>query len=172
MAILLSRVTQRSRFGSPLWRRSAYALAALPAGLASLTGARVQPALAHRLLDVPPVRPGRLRVALHALLSLPLGALSFVVAGYGWAIVVLNLLFPVRWLIGMGGSLEDSWGGPTLAGAWAVHAAGGLAALLLMPTLMRGVTALQSRLMAGVLGGTVPNGTVPNKTGQYGTMGR
>lgn len=152
MAILLSRVTHRSRFGSPLWRRSAYAFAALPAGLASLTGARVQPALAHCLLNVPSTRPGRVRTILHALLSLPLGVLSLLAAAYGWAIVVLNLLYPARWLIGMGGSLEDSWGGPTLAGAWAVHAAGGLVMLLLMPALMRGITTLQARSMLRVLG--------------------
>ncbi|MEU9842614.1 hypothetical protein AB0C69_25720, partial [Actinomadura sp. NPDC048032] len=36
MAILVSRVTRRSRFGSSLWRRSAYAFAALPAGLAGV----------------------------------------------------------------------------------------------------------------------------------------
>lgn len=154
MAVLVSRVTRRSRFGSPLWRRSAYALAALPAGLASLTGARVQPALACRLLDVPSARPGRFRTILHAVLSLPLGVLSLVAAAYGWAIVVLNLLYPARWLIGMGGSLKDSWGGPTLAGAWAVHAAGGLVMLLLMPALMQGITTLQVRLMLRVLGRT------------------
>lgn len=160
MAILLAGITRRSRFGPPLWRRSAYALAALPAGLASLTGVRVQPALAHRLLGVPSARPGRFRTILHALLSLPLGALSLLAAAYGWAIVVLNLLYPARWLIGMGGSLDNSWGGPTLAGAWAVHAAGGLVMLLLMPALMRGTTTLQARLMLRVYGGTAPNGTM------------
>ncbi|NDU71771.1 hypothetical protein GWI34_03900 [Actinomadura sp. DSM 109109] len=160
MAILLSRVAHRSRFGPSLWRRSAYALAALPAGLASLTGARVQPALAHRLLEVPLLRPARFRTILHALLSLPLGVLSLAAAVYGWAIVVLNLLYPARGLIGMGGSPEDAWGGPTLAGAWAVHAAGGLVMLLLMPALMRGIAALQTRLMLRLLGRT------------DGTMGR
>ncbi|MES9602537.1 hypothetical protein [Actinomadura sp. NPDC000929] len=152
MAILVSRVTRRSRFGSSLWRRSAYALAALPAGLASLTGARVQPALAHRLLDVPSGRPGRFRTILHALLSLPLGVLSLLAGAYGWGIVVLNLFYPARWLIGMGGSLKDAWGGPTLAGAWAVHATGGLVMLLLIPALMKGITTLQARLMVRVLG--------------------
>lgn len=152
MAVLVSRASRRSYFGSSFWRRSAYAFAALPVGVVSLTGVRVQAALAHRLLEVPSVRPGRVRTSLHALLSLPLGVLSLLAAGYGWSIVVLNLLYPARWLIGMGGSLKGAWGGPTLAGAWAVHAAGGLVMLLLMPVLMRGVTTLQTRLMLRVLG--------------------
>ncbi|WP_089310982.1 hypothetical protein [Actinomadura mexicana] len=76
----------------------------------------MQPALARRLLDVPSARPGRFRTILHALLSLPLGVLSLLAAAYGWAIVVLNLLYRARRLIGTGGSLKDSWGGPTLAG--------------------------------------------------------
>jgi hypothetical protein len=42
---------------------------------------------------------------------------ALAVTAYGWAIVALNLGYPVRWLIGMGGSLSDSWGGPTMAGA-------------------------------------------------------
>ncbi|MEU9842560.1 sensor domain-containing protein, partial [Actinomadura sp. NPDC048032] len=104
------------------------------------------------LLDVPSGRPGRFRTILHALLSLPLGVLSFLAATYGWGIVVLNLFYPARWLIGMGGSLKDAWGGPTLAGAWAVHATGGLVMLLLMPALMKGITTLQARLMVRVLG--------------------
>ncbi|TDC84608.1 hypothetical protein [Actinomadura sp. 7K507] len=155
MTISVSGVAVPSRYGRTLWLRSAYAVAALPAAIASLTGAPVQASLARRLLDVEPEHAGRFSTILAALLSLPLNALSLVLAGYGWAIVVLNLLYPGRWLIGMGGSLDDAWGGPTLAGAWAVHASGGLVMLLLMPVILKYATALQERLMLRVLGGTM-----------------
>ncbi|MGI5166861.1 hypothetical protein ACQEU3_21160 [Spirillospora sp. CA-253888] len=134
-------------------RRSAYAVAALPAALASLPGLRVQPLLARRLLGPDATRAARHRVALHALASLPLGLLSLVVAVYGWSFVLLNVLYPVRPLIGMGdGSYQDAWGGPTLAGAWAVHGAGGLVLLVVLAYLLKGVTALQERLMRWTMG--------------------
>ena len=155
MTISVPGPAARSRFGRTLRLRTAYAVAALPAALASLTGSPVQAWLARRLLDAEPDRRGRSATILHALLSLPLNVLSLVSAGYGWAIVVLNLLYPGRWLIGMGGSLDDSWGGPTLAGAWAVHALGGFVMLLLMPVILKYVTALQARLMIHVMGGTM-----------------
>jgi len=47
---------------------------------------------------------------------------------------------------------QHSWGGPSLAGAWAVHAAGGLAALLLTPWVVQALTWLQARLARGLLG--------------------
>lgn len=155
MTITAPRATLRAHLGRTLWLRSAYTLAALPAALASLTGAPVQASLARRLLDVEPKRSGRFPTILHALLSVPLNVLSLLLVGYGWSIVVLNLLYPGRWLIGIGGTLDDAWGGPTLAGAWAVHALGGLVMLALMPVILRALTALHTRLLLRVLGGTM-----------------
>lgn len=77
----------------------------------------------------------------------PVNLVVCVVTVYAWLLVPMNLGFPLR----VDGSLEDSWGGPTLAGAWAVHAAGGLAFLFLNPWLVRGLTALQGRLLRRVL---------------------
>lgn len=143
----------RAGFGRSPVLRTAYLLAALPAALASLTGAPVQPSLARRLLDAEPARCGRLKTALHAAASIPLSTASLLLVGYGWSIVLLNLLYPARRFIGMGdGTLDDAWGGPTLAGAWAVHALGGLVMLVLMPFLLKGLTALHTRLLLRVLG--------------------
>jgi hypothetical protein len=58
------------------------------------------------------------------------------------------LLYPIT----DGDAVARSWGGPTLAGAWAVHA--GLA-LLLLPValwLLRALSGLQGRLSARLLG--------------------
>jgi hypothetical protein len=58
------------------------------------------------------------------------------------------LLYPIT----DGDDVARAWGGPTLAGAWAVHAA---LALLLLPVelwLLRGLTGLQGRLAARLLG--------------------
>lgn len=155
MTITAPRATLRAQLGRTLWLRSAYTLAVLPAALASLTGAPVQASLAQRLLDVEPERSGRFPTSLHALLSIPLNVLSLLLVGYGWSIVVLNILYPGRRLIGMGGTLDDAWGGPTLAGAWAIHALGGLVMLALMPVILKALTALHTRLLLRVLGGTM-----------------
>ena len=61
----------------------------------------------------------------------------------------------------VGDGYRDAWGGPTLAGAWAVHA---VLALALVPVglwLLRGLTALERRLAGALLGTgrlTVPVG--------------
>src|SRR5690606_41763629 len=54
--------------------------------------------LAVRLLDASPGRsvPTWPRVVGHALFGLPLDVLASVVAGYGWAVLVLNIAYPVR----------------------------------------------------------------------------
>ncbi len=40
--------------------------------------------------------------------------------------MLLNVVYPIRPALGMDGGYRDAWGGPTLAGAWAVYALGGL----------------------------------------------
>lgn len=83
------------------------------------------------------------------LAAVPLDVVSLVVAGYCWLGVVLNVAYPARTLLGMNGEYRDAWGGPTLAGAWAVHALGGFAFWLLVPWVLRGYVALWRRL-AGI----------------------
>ncbi len=93
-------------FTATTWRRTAYALLALPLGLAcvplALLGAptaRWQRGLVHRFLD--PDRadlPGRPRAGglPHALLATPLNLVTAFITLYGWAIVPLNIGWPLR----------------------------------------------------------------------------
>ena len=148
-------------FSADTWRRTLCALLALPVGLAcvalsilggSPAAARLQEGLAGRLLAVRLERPRRRRVdgrvIGHALLSLPLNALSLALTVAFWALAVVNIAYPLR---PDSDDLSNAWGGPTLAGAWAVHGAAGLALLLAAPWIVNGVTALQGRLARGML---------------------
>jgi hypothetical protein len=145
------------------WRRTLYVLLALPVGIAcvpwsilggSPAAARLQQGLASRLLAVRPGWPRRRRldgrVVGHALLSLPLNALSWALTVAIWALAAANIAYPLR---PDSHDLSNAWGGPTLAGAWAVHGAAGLALLLLAPWVVNGLTALQGRLLRAMLGG-------------------
>lgn len=85
----------------------------------------------------PAGRSSWLRVLALSLLSLPIGLVGVVVSGYTWLVVAMNLGYPLR----PGLEYADAWGGPSLAGAWAVHAAGGLAFLVLAPWIVRGCLA-------------------------------
>ncbi|MFJ4627060.1 hypothetical protein [Streptomyces sp. NPDC088847] len=151
-------------FTATTWRRTAYALLALPLGLAciplALLGAptaRWQRGLVHRFLDPdrtdptdPTDLPGRPRAGglPHALLATPLNLVTAFVTLYGWSIVPLNLGWPLR----AGDDYSTAWGGPTFAGAWAFHAVvGGIGFLLLMPWVVRGLTAVQFRVARSLL---------------------
>ncbi len=139
-------------FGAPMWRSVVYGLLSLPAGIASLllalvgahqAAARLQGGLAKRWLRLslaPPhggYRWGRLTT--HALLTWMIGALCWVLVALAGPDTTRNvLLYPIT----DGDDVARAWGGPTLAGAWAVHAT---LALLLLPVelwLLRGLTGL------------------------------
>jgi hypothetical protein len=117
------------------------------------TAARLQRGLADRWLHLPmPPPPGGDRwgrVITDALLTSMVGVLCwFLVALAGPNTVRNVLLYPIT----DGGEVARAWGGPTLAGAWAVHA---VLALVLLPVelwLLRGLTGLQRRLAARLLG--------------------
>ncbi|WP_327006826.1 hypothetical protein OHA72_05845 [Dactylosporangium sp. NBC_01737] len=83
------------------------------------------------------------------LAAVPLDLVTLVVAGYCWTGVLLNVVYPIRPLLGMDGEYRDAWGGPTLAGAWAVHALGGLGFWLLASWVLRGYAALWRRIAGG-----------------------
>jgi hypothetical protein len=145
-------------FTATTWRRTAYALLALPLGLAciplTLLGAptaRWQRGLVHRFLGADSIAPtGRPRAGglPHALLATPLNLITAFITLYGWAIVPLNLGWPLR----AGDDYSSAWGGPTFAGAWAFHAVvGGIGFLLLMPWVVRGLTAVQVRVARSLL---------------------
>lgn len=148
--------------GSYTWRRSAYALAALPAGLVSLPLAlvgrsdaafRLQRGLAVRLLGVPIAEPprGRLaRVLAHSVLALPLQLFAAVLTGVLWAdFLARGLCYPLaEW----GQDVSNAWGGPTMAGAWAAHFAVGVLTLAILLPVIRLLTAGQGRLAVRLLG--------------------
>src|SRR5690348_1484008 len=110
-------------------RRAVYALAALPVALyclGLLAAGRVSAAATVRLRSLRraaglPVSaaPASGRLTSHLLLSLPVDVVVFVVGGYVWLLLPMNLLFPARLAL-FGETLAGSWGGPTMAGAWAV----------------------------------------------------
>jgi hypothetical protein len=146
----------RAPFTTTTWARTAYLLAVAPVSLLALAAAVVgRPAaglaLSGRLAEALSVVPSgaavedppRRRVAAHALLGVLLGALSFVITVYGWSLVVLNVAYPIRGV----SDLSDAWGGPSIAGAWAVHAAGGLFFLFVVPYVIEGLTAVHRRIL-------------------------
>ena len=136
-------------------QRAAYAALALPVGLLSLGAALVgqaepvdrwQSALARRLLDVrlapaPPRRSGQ--VLRHSLVGLPIHLLAFALVVPAWGVFLARgVLYPV-----FGADhLEDSWGGPSLAGAWLAHFIQGPPLLLLVDFMLRPLSRLQIRL--------------------------
>jgi len=145
-----------------MWRWVVYGLLSLPAGIASLlltligahpAAARLQRGLAHRWLHRSLAAPqggdrwGR--VVTQALLTLMLGVLCWLLVALAGPNTVRNvLLYPIT----DGDEAARAWGGPTLAGVWAVHAA---LALLVLPValwLLRGLTGLQGWLAARLLG--------------------
>jgi hypothetical protein len=153
----------RLPFSADTWRRTFYALLAFPIGLVSVplallgghqAAARLQRGLAHRYLalriDQPAPRDTAGRVLAHTVLSLPLNLASLALTVYLWSLVPANLAYPLR--PGTMDSYQHSWGGPTLAGAWAVHAAGGVVFLFVTPWIVKAITWLQGRLTRRLLG--------------------
>ena len=146
----------RAPFTASTWWRSAYLVVAGPVSIVALVAAIAhrpagRPALNGRLAEVLRIVPAgsavtnpvRSRVVGQAMLGIVLGAVALVITVYGWLLVLLNVAYPIR-----GASdLSDAWGGPSLAGAWAVHAAGGLFFLFVVPYVVEGLTALHRRML-------------------------
>jgi hypothetical protein len=114
-------------------RCALYSLAAFPIGLYTLavalvgrrqSAADLQSRLIRTLLPAPAPTPSRDRIVSFVLLSLPVNLVAFVVAGYLWLILPVNLAYPLRPDVTEESLRHGTWGGPTLAGAWTVHAVG------------------------------------------------
>lgn len=128
--------------GEP-YRSTLFLLLSVPLALWSLVDRGAgQRRVAAALLSLHPA-PSRWR----GLAAVPLDLVALAVAGYCWTAVLLNVVYPIRPLLGMDGEYHDAWGGPTLAGAWAVHALGGLAFWLLVPWVLRGYVAVWRRVL-------------------------
>ncbi len=120
-------------YGPDMWRRLATATTTVPSAMRMLKARR----FVASTLALP--------------LALVTTALTVVLAG----LMLINVGYPLRQVLGLGGhegnvwasTYYDAWGGPTLLGAWAVHAM--LAILLLFPLLgwaIRDLVQLQLRL--------------------------
>lgn len=152
----------RLPFSSGTWRGMLFIILAVPVSLAcvplallgrSQSAARLQKDLASKFLALRKPAAGLAagRVIAHTVLSVPLSVASLLLTVYLWSLVAANLAYPLR--PGTMESYETSWGGPTLAGAWAVHAVGGgLTALFLIPWVVRAVIWLHGRLAHHLLG--------------------
>jgi len=130
--------------GEP-YRGTLFLLLAVPLALWSLADRGVAQRRAATVLLAAAPAPSRVR----GLAAVPVDLVTLVVAGYCWTAVLLNVLYPIRPLLGMDGAYRDAWGGPTLAGAWAVHALGGLGFWLLVPWVLRGYVALWRWITGG-----------------------
>jgi hypothetical protein len=130
----------RIAYGAESRRRLAWSVVAVPRALAALPAALR--------------RPDRLRSLARALFALPVALAGSALTGTLAFLVLINVLaYPFRPWLGLAESTGNTewyagaWGGPTLGGAWATHAA--LILLLVLPVLawaIRGLTALQWRL--------------------------
>ncbi len=122
-------------YGPLMWRRLAMALVAVPRALRTVVSARVA----------------------RGLLALPVAAAATGLIAVLTDLIVINVVaYPWRPYLGLHGNdgggiwastYDGSWGGPSLAGAWAVHALGVM--LLVFPALawaVRGLLRAQARL--------------------------
>jgi len=122
---------------SALGRTIIYALLALPLAVSPVrTRLRVPRLLLHE--PVSARRVSALRCVVHSVLSAGAGVVAWFLTLLAGLVLVRGLAYPLV----AANAYETSWGGPTLAGAWAVHAALGL---LLAPAFL-GVVALLGRL--------------------------
>jgi hypothetical protein len=93
------------------------------------------------------------------------GLLSAVVGLISWFLVLLTLMAVVRGPFY--GFVEDgpfgpgTWGGPTKAGAWAVHAAVAVPAIMLFLLALRGIAWLQAALVRGLDGTATSRWVLP-----------
>lgn len=146
---LPSSTEHAGRRDADRWRRGVAGLLLLPVGAVSVAAflaghrqwsAEHQAALGRRTSGrfVPMAGPGRTLVA--SMLGVSLGGLAWVVALLAGPNTIRNVL-----LYGLvGGDTTHSWGGPTLAGAWLVHASLAIALLPVELALMQGIASLHA----------------------------
>lgn len=139
-----------------LLRYAAYALRAAP-----LAARRIPTRLRapRRMLgeSVLPRKFSAPRSVSHSVLSGGVGLLTWFLAFLAGLAAFRGVCFPLV----AASNLENSWGGPTLAGAWAVHAALGVGLLPVWLSILAGLGAFQLRLIRGLLGRNGPRWPAP-----------
>ncbi|MFJ8754014.1 hypothetical protein ACIREO_32515 [Streptomyces sp. NPDC102441] len=130
----------------------------LPRGVAALAAAATgRGGAACSLLRVDAGRPGAVRVAGHALATVLLGALSLVLTGVLLMAVARGLFYGFV----DHGPYDNSWGGPSLAGAWLAHFAVATPCAVALVAALYGVARLQERLTAPLRGERRPGWVLP-----------
>lgn len=94
-------------------------------------------------------RPGAAAVFGHGLMSSVLGLLSWFL-GLLWVMAVVR--GPFFGFVEDGPFGPGTWGGPTKAGAWAVHAAVAVPIILALPFVLRGIALLHRALIRRLYG--------------------
>ncbi|MEV6283434.1 hypothetical protein [Kribbella sp. NPDC051770] len=94
-------------------------------------------------------RPSRVLVAAHGVLGVVLGLLSCFLLVM-WVIAIVR--GPFYGLVEHGPIGPGTWGGPTRAGAWAVHAAVAVPVIVLIPLALHGIGALHLAVTRGLYG--------------------
>jgi hypothetical protein len=123
------------------WKRSIYALLALPA---LVVGPRAQRRLAERLVGIA-AREGPRR----PLASAGLALLAWPFALLIWYLVGRVATYGLLWDEATAGA---SWGGPSLIGAWIVHFFCALGMAVPVMWLLRPLTVAQAGLLSGRVG--------------------
>jgi hypothetical protein len=145
--------TVRGLTGFPL------AVAAVPMALFGAAGpiARAQ----SRLAGGPPSRPGAARVLAHSALVLIPAAVALAAVLMQLFVAYSGYLYPLRpdTIAALDHPftpdrqvLPGAWGGPTLAGAWFVHACVALGIQVLCAVVVRGLCGVQGRATRRLLG--------------------
>ncbi|MEV5834680.1 hypothetical protein [Nocardia sp. NPDC052112] len=139
-----------------LLRWAAYALVAPVIGLGPIASRFRVP---RRLLGIFIAPRDRLavRATAHSVLAGVLGVLTWFLAFLAAIAAVRGIGYPLI----ADNDLEHSWGGPTLAGAWAVHALLGVGLLPAWGLVLAGLGAVQVRLTRRLLGRYGPWWPIP-----------
>ncbi|PXX70914.1 hypothetical protein DFR70_101335 [Nocardia tenerifensis] len=136
-------------------RATAYALWAPPLAVGPVASRLRVP---RRLLGESIIPRDRLtvRAVWHSVLGGALGVLTWFLAFLAVLAAVRGIFYPL-----LNDHYENSWGGPTLAGAWTVHALLGVGLLPAWLLLLAALGVLQVRLTRALLGRAGPRWPVP-----------
>ncbi|MBO8184419.1 hypothetical protein [Streptomyces spirodelae] len=143
--------------GAGFGRQMGEALTLFPAGLFALVMALGgQDAPARRALRAG-AGTGRGRVMVHAFLTVLLGVLALIVTG----VLAIGTARGLFYGFVDSGPYDDSWGGPTKAGAWLAHFAVSLPVTAVSVGLLYGLAALHRRMTAPLRGERRPAWVLP-----------
>ncbi|WP_307817295.1 hypothetical protein [Nocardia acididurans] len=137
-------------------RAAYYAVGSLPFAFAPT---KVRARMTRRAFQRPfaLAAPGPVRAIAHTVLAASVGWVAWFVVFLAAVAAFRGVAYP---LVAADG-YENSWGGPTLAGAWAVHAALGVGLLPIWGVLLAGLGMVQLRLTQRLLGRNGPWWPIP-----------